>query len=184
METVEYDVNDFNERYAGDKSVYAKFYTMPIKNESASAKEGRPIFEDREYIEIRASGNQNNIINRPADQLDRERFSRHYDLFKKGQEDQVVGTPLSEVTWLTRSQIEELAYVRIRTLEQLANVNDETCQRMVGLRDLKNKAVAFLENAEKAAPFTAMAEENEKLKQQVEALSVQMKELLEAKKKA
>lgn len=181
MEMVEYDVNDFNERYAGDKSVYAKFYTMPVKDESASAKEGRPIFRDREYIEIRASGNQNNIINRPADNLDRQRFSRQYDLFKKGCDEQMVGTPLTEVTWLTRSQVEELAYVRIRTLEQLANVNDETCQRMVGLRDLKNKAEKFLEASEKAAPITALQEENATLKGQVEALAAQMKELLDAK---
>lgn len=182
METVEYDVNDFNERYAGDKSVYAKFYTVPTKDEAASAREGRPIFFDKEYIEIRAAGNQNNIVQRVATNMDRDRFYRQYELFRKGQEEQVVGTPLSEVTWLTKSQVEELAYVRVRTLEQLSGVADDVCQRMVGLNDLKRKAQSFLEAAEKAAPLTALQAENEELKQQVNALASQMKELLASKK--
>lgn len=184
METVEYDVNDFNERFAGDKSVYAKFYTVPVKDEAASATEGRPIYKDKEYVEIRAAGNQNNIVQRIATAMDRDRFSRQYEMFKKGQDDQVVGTPLSEVTWLTKSQVEELAYVRIRTLEQLSGVNDDVCQRMVGLTDLKRKAQAFLESAEKAAPLTALQAENDELKQQVAALAAQMKELLASSKKA
>lgn len=175
MDSVDYDVNDFNERYAADKSVYAKFYTLPRKDEKASAEAGRAIFKDREYIEIRAAGNQNNIIQRPSNEMDRRRFHRQYELYQKGHEEQVTGTPLSEVTWLTRSQVEELAYVRIRTLEQLAGVTDDICQRMVGLNDLKRKAATFLEAADKAAPLTALQEENQELKGKVEALSEQLK---------
>lgn len=184
METADYDVQDFNERYAADKSVYAKFYTMPVKDEHASANEGRPIFYDREYIEIRAAGNQNNIVQRPAMEQDRQRFSRQYAAFQKGAEEQVIGTPLTEVTWLTRSQVEELAYVRIRTLEHLSSVSDEICGRMPGLQDLKRKAAQILDAAEAVAPITALQEENEGLKAQVDALSRQVKELTAAIKKA
>jgi hypothetical protein len=184
METAEYDVQDFNERYAADKSVYARFYTMPVKDEHASANEGRPIFYDKEYIEIRAAGNQNNIVQRPSMQQDRERFSRQYAAFKQGNSEQVVGTPLTEVTWLTRSQVEELAYVRIRTLEHLSSVSDDICSKMPGLQDLKRKAAQVLEAAEAVAPITALQEENEGLKAQVAALTNQVKELTAAMKKA
>ena len=180
MDMVDYDVNDFNERYAGDKSVYAKFYTMPVRDDAASAQAGRPIYKDREYIEIRAAGNQNNIIQRPASQMDRQRFNRQYEHFKAGADEQLIGTPLSELTWLTKSQIEELAYVRVRTLEALANISDDTCQRMSGLHDLKLKAARYLEESEKAAPFTALEAENKALKGQVDALTSQMKEMTEA----
>lgn len=183
METAEYDFNDFNERYAADKSVYAKFYTMPVKDEQASAQAGRAIYKDREYIEIRAAGNQNNIINRPAAAMDRQRFHRQYELYKQGNDEQLIGTPLGEVTWLTRSQVEELAYVRIRTVEQLASINDDTCQRMAGLHDLKRKAAALLESAAKVAPLTALQAENDQLKGQVEALSNQLKEITAQLKK-
>lgn len=181
-DSVDYDVSDFDDRFAGDKSVYAKFYTHPVKDEKASAEAGRAKFREVEYIEIRAAGNANNIIQRPVCEQDRQRFSRQYALFCEGKAEQTVGTPLSEVPWITKSQVEELAYVRINTLEALAAVNDDVCQRMAGLRDLKNKATVFMEAADKAAPLTALQEENKQLKKQLQEMALQMKEVTAALK--
>lgn len=183
-EQVDYDVADFDDRFAADKSVYAKFYTMPLKDEKASNDAGRAIFKDIEYVEIRAAGNANNIIQRKATDQDRQRFARQYNLFRAGQEEQLIGTPLVEVPWLTKSQVEELAYIRVRTLEALATVGEEVCQRMAGLRDLKNKATAIMEAADKAAPLLALQEENKLLKSQLEQVTIQLKELVAAQKKA
>lgn len=185
MEAVDYDINVFNGgRYAADKSVYARFYTQPVQDDAASAEAGRPIFRDVVFIEIRAAGNQNNIIKRKATREDMGRFARQYELFKQGDGEQVVGTPLTEVPWLTRSQVEELAYLRIRSLEALASLSDETCSKYAGMYDLKRKAAAALEAAEKAAPMTALAEENKQLKGELEVLKQQMNELIAASKKA
>lgn len=182
-DSVDYDVSDFDDRFAADKSVYAKFYTHPVKNEKASAEAGRAKFDEVEYVEIRAAGNANNIIQRPASDQDRQRFHRQYELFRAGMAEQTVGTPLTEIPWITKSQVEELAYVRINTLEALATVNDDVCQRMAGLRDLKNKAMIFMEAADKAAPLTALQEENNVLKKQLTEMALQMKELTAAVKK-
>lgn len=180
-EAVDYDVSDFDDRFAADKSVYAKFYTHPVKNERASAEAGRAKFDEVEYVEIRAAGNANNIIQRPASDQDRQRFHRQYELFRAGQAEQTVGTPLTEIPWITKSQVEELAYVRICTLEALATVNDDVCQKMAGLRDLKNKAVTFMEAADKAAPLTALQAENDRLRKEMQEMQLQMKELLASK---
>lgn len=172
----EFDVEDFNSREAADKNVYVKFYIRPRENEAKSAAEGRPIYEDKEYVEIRTPGNTTNVIQRPVTDMDKKRFAAQYRAFKEGDLEQISGTPLVEAPWITRSQVEELSYLRIRTLEQLANVGDDVCTRIPGLFKLKQRAQAMAANAEKQAPFTAMQKENEELRNSLEALQKTVKE--------
>lgn len=180
MEVADFDVQDFDQRYAGDKSVYVKFYMHPIRDEEASVHNGRPMFKDVQYVEIRAAGNQNNIIQRPVTRMDIDRFPEQYRRFKEGMSEQVIGTRLAEVPWVTRSQVEELAHIRIYTLEALSAVPEDVCQRMAGLRDLKMRAQNALEASEKAAPFLALEAENKELKNQLDTMSNQLKELTAA----
>mgnify|MGYP006961545502 CR=1 FL=1 len=179
MPQFEDDVNDFENRYAGDKGVHARFYMHPEQNEEKSAAAGRPIFEETEFVEIIAAGNQTSIIRRPARQMDKQRFQRQYEAFKAGHGDSDYGTILSEVPWITRSQVEELSYLRIRTLEQLANVSDSECGKHVGLYELKSKAQKALAAAEGAAPMTELAKENEELKKRLNSQDDQMANMRE-----
>lgn len=169
-ETAEFDVEHFESREAGDKSVYVKFYIRPLRDEEASIEQGRPIYHDREYVEIRAPGNQNNVVMRPVTQMDKQRFRQAYQAFKAGDLEQDFGTPLTEVPWVTRSQVEELAYLKVRTLEQLVNVGDDVCTRIPGLFQLKQKATAAIAQAEKTAPFLKVQAENEAMKGELELL--------------
>lgn len=171
IETADFDHTHFEDRQAGDRSVHARFYMKPVQDEKLSAENGRPMFKDVEYLEIRAPGNQNNIVNRPVRQMDRERFARQYHLFQAGHADQVTGTRLTEVSFVTKSQAEELAYLRVLTVEDLASLNDSVCVNVPGLHDLKRRAGLYLEQAEKAAPFTALQEENSQLKAQLASLA-------------
>lgn len=172
----EFGEQDFMKgRFAADQGVHARFYTVAFHNEEKSAKAGRPIYDDVDWIEIIASGNANNIIRRKATEEDLQRFSRQYNIFcrdKAATGEQLIGTPLAEVPWLTKSQVSEMAYMRINTLEQLAVVDDNTCSRFAGLYDMKRKAKAALEAAEKSAPMTEMA-------QKMEQMGLMMKDLLE-----
>lgn len=165
------DVGHFESRYAGDRSVFAKFYYTPVKDEEESAKAGRPIFKDVEFVEIMVAGDANNVIQRQATDQDRDRFRKVYEMFKSGDEEQTLGTPLSEVPWLTRSQVEELMYHKIRTLEALSAVSDEVCGRMPGLHTLKEKAKAHVARADAAAPTEELRAENQKLQEQLAALT-------------
>jgi len=171
MQTADFDVGDFNSREAADKSVYVKFYIRPVLNDAESDKEGRPIYNDKEYIEIRTPGNQTNIVHRPVTDMDKNRFKLAYREFKSGEAEQIGdGTPLVEAPWITRSQVEELSYLRIRTLEQLAAVGDDVCTRIPGLFKLKARAKLMAERAEKAAPFLEMQKANDELKNRLETL--------------
>jgi hypothetical protein len=170
MQNADFNVEDFESREAADKSVYVKFYVKPVQDHAESDKEGRPIYHDKEYVEIRTPGNQTNIVQRPVTDMDRQRFRAAYHKFKEGDTEQLVGTPLTEVPWITRSQVEELSYIRIRTLEHLSTVGDDVCNRMPGLYKLKQRAQVAVEKAEKSAPFLQMQAENEELRTSLESL--------------
>jgi len=176
MQSADFNVEDFEHRNAADKNVYVKFYVRPVQDESKTAEEGRPIYKDREYVEIRTPGNQNNVIQRPVSELDRQRFRQAYMAFKAGETEQVVGTPLTEVPWITRSQVEELSHLRIRTLEHLAGLNDEVCTRVSGLYKLKQRAGLALEQAAATAPISALQKENEEMANRLEAMEATIKE--------
>jgi hypothetical protein len=132
-------------------------------------------------VEILAAGNASNIIRRPVGDMDRKRFHKEYAKFREGDTEQILGTPLAEVSWISRSMVEEMAYMKIRTLEQLADLNDQACTRMPGLYDLKRKAKAWMEKASAAAPFTALQKENDELKARIAALEDGMKSKVQAK---
>jgi len=170
--TAEYDPKDF-ENVGASAGVYGKFYTRPIPNDEKSALEGRPIFEDVVFVEIVAAGNGTNIVRRPARDTDKQRFRQAYQQFLDGA-DQVTGTPLTEVAWITGSQREEMAYIKIRTLEQLAELNDQACGRIPGMYELKRKAAAWMAQAKEAAPFDALHAENAELKERLAALEAAM----------
>lgn len=179
MQSADFDVNDFSSREAADKSVYVKFYVRPVLDDAASDEAGRPIYKDKDYIEIRTPGNQTNIIQRPVTDMDKRRFAQAYREFKSGEVEQTNGTPLIEAPWITRSQVEELSYLRIRSLEQLANVNDDVCTRIPGLFKLKQRAQYMVERADKQAPFLVMQKENENMRNEMETLKRMVEEQAE-----
>lgn len=176
MDAFDGDVGHFETRYAGDRSVFAKFYYMPKKDEAKSAEAGRPIFNDVVYVEIMVAGDANNVIQREATQLDIDRFQRVYERFKAGDEEQTLGTPLTEVPWLTKSQCEELLYHKVRTLEALGALNDEVCGRIPGLYTLKEKAKKHLERADAAAPTESLLAQNKQQQEQIDSLKKMVEE--------
>lgn len=157
------DVNykDF-EGNAADRALAVKFYFRPVQDREATEREGRPIFKEREYVEIRIPGDQGTVLDTPVTDMERQRFRGAYSAFKAGNAEQVVGTPLAEVPWITRSQVEELAHLQVRSLEQLSELSDAACSKFAGLYDLKSKAKKHLENAKAAAPALQVAALEEK----------------------
>ena len=178
MDVYDGNVDHFESRYAGDRSVFAKCYYMPRKDEEASAQAGRPIFKDVVFVEIMVAGDANNVIRREASNLDIDRFAKVYERFMSGAEEQTIGTPLTEVPWITKSQCEELLYHKVRTLEALAGLNDEVCGRIPGLYSLKKKANEHVQKADAAAPIEQLSKENADLKEQLAAMKQSMSDMV------
>lgn len=150
-----WDVN----RFADDAKLHVRFYSKPRLNTDKSAQENRAIYEDTDYVEIMIPGDKHNIIQRPVWEQDIQRFPIHYEKYKKNQE-QVVGTPLSAVPFLTQAQVEEFAFFHIRTVEHLAGAPDAVIGRFMGGNGFKAQAKAWLDKS--TSGETLLAKINEK----------------------
>lgn len=189
MLTYDEDVKQFDSRAAMDNKVLARFYMKAEHDKKESVKAGRPIYRDKEYIEIVVPGDSKDVVIRPVTDMDRQRFHKIYEAFKSGAENQLIGTPLEEVTWIPRSQVEELKYFKIFTVEHLAEVRDDACSKLPGLFELKRKAKAFVVAASDAAPILALDQkikdqesEMNALKEALREAAATIKELKNAKK--
>ncbi len=145
-------------RYAGDDTLLVKFYRHPKKDQAATKLAGRPIFKEHDYISIMQPGNKDSIVIRPAMEMDKTRFSVHWQKYQaRENQDDLVGTPLEEWGGLTGAQVKELQFMNVRTVEQLVSMSDTNAQGMMGIGQLKVRARRFLEgnDADKLAAENA-----------------------------
>jgi hypothetical protein len=168
------------------------FYTEAVENPAETRKQGRPIFEDKEFVFILIGGDPKSTLRAPAhDKTDRDpatgegrtyaqKYAEEYRFFKANEDQhQKSGTPLTEVPWLTAAQREELKALKIYTVEMLAGLDGSMLQRIgMGARELKNKAQAWLDAAAGSAVETRLAGENAALRDQMEAMQAQINQLL------
>ncbi len=169
MQTAEYDVNSFghNAQHEEDKKLLVKFLVKPRQDRAASAIEGRPIFKDTEYVDIRIPGDRTGGVSRPASYGDKQRFAAHYAAFRARTEVPLEGTPLAEWPLITRALAEELAFHNVKTVEQLSTMADVHSGKFMGLNSLKAKALKWLEQASEEAKVhelqDALAERDERI---------------------
>ena len=158
-----------------DKNLLVKFFVKPLQDKAATLKEGRPIFKDTVYIDIRVPGERDAVV-RPATVADKKRFPRHYEAFTvRNEEPEEIGTPLTEWPAVSRSQAEELAFFNVKTVEQLANMPDSGNHQFTGILSLKNRAKEWLaENKDKRALEAEFSKREQSLKDQLAAMQEQL----------
>ena len=130
------------------KLAIPRFYTEPMEMEHQSKVQGRPIFQERELVEIIIPGDRNTRVTEIVNDEHRARWPAEYAAFKKGEEAPLIGTPLKDWPPLTTARVRELAYFDILTVEQLAGVNDAQLQKLgMGAYAQREAAKKFLEVA-------------------------------------
>jgi hypothetical protein len=163
----------------GDQKLAVRFTMRPKQNMHRSKEEGRPIFEEQEYVEIAVPGNKDSVVIRPATERDITRFPKHYEAFKaRTDQDVLDGTPLSAWPMVTRAQVEEMAFFKVRTVEQLAQMSDGDSQKFMGLNTLRERARVFLEDADKKKPLMKLQSENEDLRKEMAQMAKNQEALL------
>lgn len=166
-----------NPRFRGDETLYVRFFHHPHHDPEASAEQGRPIYRDREYVEIIVPGDKTTSVFRPVRDLDKQRFPRQYQAFRNSESQVNFGTPLEAWTGITRAQAEELKYFKIYTVEQLANLNDGIAQRFMGMNSLRTRAKDFLEAAKGESQVSALRAEIEKRDAEMAAMAESIRDL-------
>jgi hypothetical protein len=177
---------DERNRHKGDDHLFVNFFSHPMQNKEKSLAEGRPIFEDTEYLSIMIPGDKDNIVTRAVRPGDKERFPVQWAAFQNNNQELLEGTPLTEWPLISAAQREEMKHFNIRTVEQLANVSDGTSQKFMGIQVLKKRAKEYLEVAKEAAPLSALQGELNKRDEEISSLSATVeamqKELASLKK--
>lgn len=177
MQVAEYNHEEFKSREAADDTLLVKFFVKAVKDEAKSLEEGRPVFKDVEYIDIRVPGQRDSMACRPASARDIERFPRHYHAFKERTELPQEGTPLSEWPAISRSQAEELSFYNVKTVEQLAELSDTHASQFMGIQALKRQAKDWLEVAKEQAAANNLRKELEQRDEMIASLQEQINEL-------
>lgn len=162
-----------------DLSLGVRFYIEPVENPAKSREAGRPIYDEREFVEIGFPADNKRKLVAPAHEMHyvahakrqmtyAERFPDVYRAFKDEVAGFVSGTPLSEVGFLTASKKSELKALNVLTVEQLAGLPDASLRKIgMGAREMMEEAQAFLKRASGSA-------EVDDLKRQIEELKAQM----------
>ena len=163
-----------------DATLLVKFFEKPVPDQAATKEEGRPMFKDVEFIEIRTPGNRDAVC-RPARQRDIDRFPKHYEAYKdRISTDHLEGTPLSEWAPMARSRVEELAFHNVKTVEQLAGMPDSNVSQFMGMNVMKQKAQQWLQQAQDGKASAELHSELEKRDGEIAELKKAVKALTEA----
>ncbi|WP_119392709.1 hypothetical protein [Taklimakanibacter lacteus] len=169
--------------FSATRHLHVTFFLNPIENPAKSRAEGRPIFEDREMVEIKFVGDPKKILVAPAhEKFARDHASgqwvtyaqayhRHYEAFKTGEAAKGEGTPIDELPFISSARRAELRALHVHTAEALSGLEGANLERL-GLfgRELKDQAKAYIDKAKDSAVETKLAAENSALRQRIEAL--------------
>jgi hypothetical protein len=170
----------------GDDALVPLFRNDPQPNKVKSDREGRPVFDDVEVVDVRYPGSRN-YGTYPANQMScwitdpysgeqrpityAERFQRQYRQFKEHQAQTKSGTPLDYAGFLTEAKRAELRAQNIYTVEVLAEIEGAELKNLgPGGREFKDRAAQYIANGRSNVP-------NLELKAEVEALRASMQVL-------
>lgn len=155
----------------------ADFYMDTVKDELASHAAGRDIHREVERVRIIIPGAVASILVKNVDDSHRQQYPEQYAAFKAGREQPLSGTALSQWPVLNRAMVEELHYLKLRTVEEIANLSDVQLQGLMGGQNLRALARAYLDDAEAQALTTKLTAENDVLRSRVGVLEAQVGEL-------
>ena len=165
-----------------ESNLFVQFYTDALELKAESEKQGRPIFKDMPFVRIIVPGDTNNIIERIADENDKQRFPNAWAKYQNSEAKASEGTPLAQWREITRSLLKECKYFEIHTVEALSNISDAHVAKLgMGFGELRTKAKAWVEAAAGTAQITAQAAENAQLKQTLGDLQAQINDISETK---
>ena len=184
MTIADFNHEDFEQARAAehDEKLLVKFFYQTIKDETASKEQGRAVFKDCEFIDIRIPGMRGSGATRRASYRDKQRFPRHYSAFQQRVELPEEGTPLSEWPLVSRSLAEELAFLGVKTVESLASIADSSAGDIMGGLTLKAKANKWLEKAKNDVSLEQMEAELAKRDTLIANMQAQLDELQAASK--
>ncbi len=168
-----------------DASMLCIFYKRAIHNPLKSAQQGRPIYEDQDFVTIQQPGESNlQKVDRPVKPEDTQRWPTQWQAYVQGRDQVAEGTPLGLLFPRHPSAIAMLQALGIMTVEHLASAS-ATAIAAIGMhgQDYVNYAQKYIKSAGGGAAFHQMQLEleqakrdNNRLQKTVDDLTHQMQQ--------
>lgn len=160
-----------------DASMLCIFYKRAVHNEVKSAQ-GIPIYEDVDYVRIQQPGETTKVVDRPAQQGDKQRWPAQWQAYAAGKDQVAEGTPLGLLFPKHPSAVAMLQAIGIMTVQHLASAS-ATAIAAIGMhgQDYVNYAQKYLNAGAGGAAFHQMQHELEQTKRQNDRLAKQVDDL-------
>ena len=169
-----------------DAGTMCTFFSNPVHMKFKSDEEGRPIYENQDFIRIQTPGQKNSIVERRVRDDDKHRFADVWKAYQAQEELQQDYHPIEDLPRITKSRALELKALRIPSIEALAQVPDGHLKNLgPDAFSLKKQAIAWLEETngaeakvkEQEKELTAQAVQLEKQAEQIGTLTKLVKDL-------
>lgn len=164
-----------SDEQGADSRLQVRFYKRAVQQEQETLAAGRPIYKEFDFVHICVAGDTLTEIDTYVLNNHKLRFPIQWAQYQNrvGADDQqVVGTPVSEWPIVSKSQAEELRALKFHTVEAIAGASDAQLQRMgmaAGMSPyaFRDKAKAFLNLATNAAETDKRETEINALKEEL-----------------
>ena len=145
------------------------FHPQRVRNEFQSKAQNEPVYDNVDFVKILIPGNTKDLIDRPVQDADKERFPREWFNYVNRHEQQMAGTKLEDWGYLNDDRVGSFKALNVFTVEQLIHIPDVHLFRFgPDIRDIQGKAREFIAN--KAAGPTdtelQLIAQNEQLQQE------------------
>lgn len=163
---------------AADANMLCIFYKRAVHNEIKSAQAGMPIYEDMDYVRIQQPGEVNQVVDRPAQHTDKQRWPAQWQAYAAGKDQVAEGTPLGLLFPRHPSAVAMLQALGIMTVQHLANAS-ATAIQAIGMhgQEYVNYAQKYLNAGAGGAAFHQMQKEVESTKRDNERLAKMVDDL-------
>lgn len=161
-----------------DDKLIVGFYKRSVLNAAKSRAEGKPVHEGRDFVKIQHPGETLNIVDRPVNESDQQRWPRQWAHYQQGVRQIPDGVPIN-LLFPAKPEIEStLRGYNIHTVEQLAGLSAQGISTVgMGAQDWVNAAQRYMERANKGVDHhkfeTAIAQKDA----EIAALKRQMAEV-------
>ena len=177
-----------------DSRLAVKFYKRPVKLEDESIAQGRPIFQEFDFIKILVPGDALTEIDTYVSEGHKTRFPIQWANYmnRQGSEIGFSGTPITEWPQISVSQAEELKGIKFHTVESIAHASDQQLQKIgmiagMSPHNFRERAKTFLNLASESADISKreeelaqLREENAKIKAETDAKLAEMQSQMTA----
>lgn len=180
-----------------ERPPYVAFETRAIEDRTASIEAGHYVAHDVDYVVITPAGSKDQIERIAEEWLAQIRrqagegkynpvWVQHFEaVYRQWKETNTIpenGTSIKAWPLLSPAQVATVLAANIRTVEDLATANEDAIRRLgMGGRDLKTKAVAWLDSAKDAGKVAA---ENAALKLELDGLREEVQELMQYRRES